>query len=355
MTMPSVSMRALLEAGVHFGHHSRRWNPQMKTYIFGVRNGIHIIDLQKSLPMMEQGLKVLRDVAAQGGRVLFVGTKRQARERVAEAAQKCGQYYVNQRWLGGMLTNWKTISHSINRLQEVEDILAQEETGLTKKELLQLERERDKLTASIGGIRGMGGLPDALFIIDTNKEDIAVAEAKKLGIPTVAIIDTNSDPYVVDHPIPGNDDAMRAIDLYCDLASSAILDGIQAELASSGTDIGADANPAQEDLPAEKGATEDKGEDKAEKASKDEPKRAAAKKAAAAKKGVEVHPEQGKATDAKAAETDKKEVEKEVQGPKTSQAKKKEVEGKSADAPAKAEDDKDANGDEEKKKAASAG
>lgn len=249
MTMPEPSMRDLLEAGVHFGHHSRRWNPKMKTYIFGVRNGIHIIDLQKSLPMMEESLRVLRDVAAKGGRILFVGTKRQARDKVAAAAQRCGQYYVNQRWLGGMMTNWTTLSKSISRLSEVEDILSGDTAGRTKKELLGLSREKEKLTNSIGGIRTMGGVPDALFIIDTNKEDIAIAEARKLGIPTIAIVDTNCDPSVVDYPIPGNDDAMRAIDLYCDLAAEAILDGIQEDLARSGKDMGADVNPVAEKLP----------------------------------------------------------------------------------------------------------
>lgn len=284
MTMPNLTMRQLLEAGVHFGHHSRRWNPKMKNYIFGVRNGIHIIDLQKSLPMFDQGLRFLRDVAAQGGRILFVGTKRQARDKIAQAATKCGQYYVNQRWLGGILTNWQTISHSINRLAEVEDILAQEETGLTKKELLQLERERDKLTASIGGIRGLGGLPDALFIIDTNKEDIAILEARKLGIPTVAVVDTNCDPDIVDYPMPGNDDAMRAVDLYCDLAAAAVLDGIQEELGKSGTDVGASEKPpVEEALETKKESAEGKSalekESKADKSAGKKPDKKADKKA----------------------------------------------------------------------------
>lgn len=309
MTMPNISMRQLLEAGVHFGHHSRRWNPKMKNYIFGVRNGIHIIDLQKSLPMFDQGLSVLRDVAAEGGRILFVGTKRQARDKVAEAAKKCGQYYVNQRWLGGMMTNWKTISHSINRLAEIEEILAQEETGLTKKELLQLSREQDKLESSIGGIRGMGGLPDALFIIDTNKEDIAVAEAKKLNIPTVAIIDTNSDPGVVDYPMPGNDDAMRAIDLYCDLAASAILDGIQAELAQSGKDLGAEVEPAAEELPESK---QDSTKQEADAAEKKAGKKAADKTSSSKKtdakdtEGKDEKKSETKADDAKAEESKEK-------------------------------------------------
>lgn len=336
MTMPNVSMRQLLEAGVHFGHHSRRWNPRMKDYIFGVRNGIHIIDLQKSLPMFDQGLRVLRDVAAEGGRILFVGTKRQARDKVAEAAKKCGQYYVNQRWLGGMMTNWQTISNSINRLAEIEEILGQEETGLTKKEMLQLSREQDKLESSIGGIRGMGGLPDALFIIDTNKEDIAVAEARKLNIPTVAIIDTNSDPNVVDYPMPGNDDAMRAIDLYCDLAASAILDGIQAELTRSGKDIGADVEPPSEELPESKSNSKNAGEKtEAKTAKKSDGKSASSKKS---------DTKETKAKDEKKPEDEKK-----------SDAKKSDAKAKDkTDDKEKKSDDSEANGDEQKK-AASAG
>jgi small subunit ribosomal protein S2 len=231
-------MRQLLEAGVHFGHHTRRWNPQMRPYIFGVRNGIHILDLQQSVPLMNNALKSLRDIVANGGRVLFVGTKRQAQEKVAESAKRCGQYYVNHRWLGGMMTNWKTISVSINRLREVEQTLSSPQ-GLTKKEVLMLTREREKLELSLGGIKEMGGQPDALFVIDVNKEDIAVTEANKLGIPVFAILDSNSSPKGVDYPIPGNDDALRAIELYCDLVADAILDGIQAEIGKSGKDAGA--------------------------------------------------------------------------------------------------------------------
>lgn len=238
MAMPTFTMRQLLEAGVHFGHHTRRWNPQMRPYIFGVRNGIHILDLQQTVPMMNTALKSLRDIVANGGRVLFVGTKRQAQEKVAESAKRCGQYYVNHRWLGGMMTNWKTISVSINRLRELEGILAKPE-GLTKKEVLMMTRERDKLELSLGGIKEMGGQPDALFIIDVNKEDIAVEEANKLGIPVFAILDSNSSPKGVHYPIPGNDDALRAIELYCDLVADSILDGIQAELGKSGKDVGA--------------------------------------------------------------------------------------------------------------------
>ncbi len=237
MAMPQFTMRQLLEAGVHFGHHTRRWNPQMRQYIFGVRNGIHILDLQQTVPLLNTSLKALRDIVAGGGRVLFVGTKRQAAEKVAEAAKRSGQYYVNHRWLGGMMTNWKTISVSINRLREVEQFLANPQ-GLTKKEQLMMSRERDKLELSLGGIKEMGGQPDALFIIDVNKEDIAVQEANKLGIPVFAILDSNSSPKGVDYPIPGNDDALRAIELYCDLAAEAILDGIQAELGRSGKDAG---------------------------------------------------------------------------------------------------------------------
>lgn len=238
MAMPSFTMRQLLEAGVHFGHHTRRWNPQMRQYIFGVRNGIHILDLQQTVPMMNTALKSIRDIVANGGRVLFVGTKRQAQDKVADTAKRCGQYYVNHRWLGGMMTNWKTISLSINRLREIEQTLGKPE-GLNKKEILLMTREREKLELSLGGIKEMGGQPDAMFIIDVNKDDIAVEEANKLGIPVFAILDSNSSPLGVDYPIPGNDDALRAIELYCDLVAEAILDGIQAEMGKSGKDAGA--------------------------------------------------------------------------------------------------------------------
>lgn len=277
MSMPKVDMRQLLEAGVHFGHHTRRWNPKMKKYIFGVRNGVHIIDLQQTVPMFDSALKVLRDVAASGGRVLFVGTKRQAQDKIKETAGKTGQYYVNHRWLGGMLTNWKTISKSINRLRELEEILGSGQVeGYTKKEQLMMTRERDKLELAIGGIKEMGGIPNVLFVIDSNKEDIAIAEANKLGIPVVSVIDTNSDPAGIDFPIPGNDDALRAIDLYCDLAAEAILDGLQAELAASGKDAGA-AEEVAEKLPA-------KEEKKADKKAKDADKKAAADDAEVVKK-----------------------------------------------------------------------
>jgi small subunit ribosomal protein S2 len=238
MALPEYSMRGLLEAGVHFGHHTRRWNPKMAPYIFGVRNGIHIIDLEQSVPLLRQGLEAIREVVAAGGRVLMVGTKRQAQDAIADAAKRCGQYYVNYRWLGGMLTNFKTISASIKRLREVEERVAAQETGLTKRELLELTRDHDKLERALGGIKDMGGLPDILFVIDTNKEAIAVAEANKLRIPVVAILDSNSTPDGIAYPIPGNDDAMRAIHLYCDLVAGSVLDGLQAELVASGIDIG---------------------------------------------------------------------------------------------------------------------
>ena len=238
MAMPTFTMRQLLEAGIHFGHTTRRWNPLMRPYIFGERNGIHIIDLEQTVPMLQRGLEAIREVAAGGGRVLFVGTKRQATEIVSAAAIRCGQYYVNHRWLGGMLTNWRTISNSIKRLRDIEEQLAVEDIGLTKKELLRLTAERDKLERALGGIKEMGSLPDILFVVDTNKEAIAVAEAQKLGIPVVAILDSNSDPRGITHPVPGNDDAMRAITLYCDLVADCVLDGLQAELLSAGVDIG---------------------------------------------------------------------------------------------------------------------
>ena len=251
MAVPTYSMRQLLEAGVHFGHHTRRWNPKMAPYIFGVRNGIHIIDLEQTEPMLHQGLQAIRDVVAGGGRVLLVGTKRQAQEPIAEAAKRCGQYYVNYRWLGGMLTNFKTISQSIKRLRELEERITQEQIGLTKRELLELTRDRDKLERALGGIKEMGGLPDILFVIDTNKEGIAVREANTLRVPVVAILDSNSSPDGIAYPIPGNDDAMRAIHLYCDLVSGSVLDGLQAELAASGVDIGARADLAERAIPEE--------------------------------------------------------------------------------------------------------
>ncbi len=239
MTFPTFTMRQLLEAGVHFGHVTRRWNPAMAPYIFGSRNGVHVVDLTQTVPMLHRALMVTRETVANNGRVLFVGTKRQAQEPVAQAASRCGQYFVNHRWLGGMLTNWRTISHSIKKLREIDARLGAEQSGLTKKELLQLNRERDKLERALGGIKDMGGLPDLIFVIDTNKEQLAIAEANKLGIPVVAVVDTNSSPAGVNYPIPGNDDASRAINLYCDLMVGAVLDGIRAEMHASGVDMGA--------------------------------------------------------------------------------------------------------------------
>ncbi|MEK9662421.1 MAG: 30S ribosomal protein S2 [Alphaproteobacteria bacterium] len=275
MAVPTFTMRQLLEAGVHFGHHTRRWNPKMEQYIFGVRNGIHIIDLQQTVPMLYAALNQIRDVAAGGGRVLFVGTKRAASEIVADCARKCGQHYVNHRWLGGMLTNWKTISESIRTLRELEEQLSSDASlGLTKRELLSLTRRRDKLELALGGIKEMGGRPDLLVIIDTNKEDIAVQEANKLGIPVIAVLDSNSDPRGIDLPIPGNDDAMRAIQLYCDLFAGAVIDGLQQELAASGTDIGAAEAPPAEAVevaaPAEAAVTEAQAEAAADTPSGDE-------------------------------------------------------------------------------------
>jgi small subunit ribosomal protein S2 len=249
MAVPTFTMRQLLEAGVHFGHNTRRWNPKMAPFIFGVRNGIHIIDLQQTVPMLYTALNAARSVASEGGRVLFVGTKRAASDIVAESARKCGQYYVNQRWLGGMLTNWKTISQSIKTLKDLEDQLSGEAlAGLTKKETLQLTRQRDKLEMALGGIKEMGGRPDLVVIIDTNKEDIAIKEAKKLGIPVVGVVDSNSNPSDIDMPIPGNDDAMRAIQLYCDLFAGAVIDGLQQDMVASGVDIGAAEAPPVEAL-----------------------------------------------------------------------------------------------------------
>lgn len=252
MAMPTFTMRQLLEAGVHFGHHTRRWNPKMSSYIFGARNGVHIIDLEQTVPLLHRSMQAVRDVVAGGGRVLFVGTKRAAQEQVAASAKRCGQYYVNHRWLGGMLTNWKTISQSIRRLKDMDEALSHGEgSGRTKKELLNMTRDRDKLERALGGIRDMGGLPDLLVIIDTNKESLAIQEANKLGIPVVAILDSNSDPDGITFPVPGNDDALRAIETYCELLSGAVLDGLQAEMSAAGIDVGAQEVAPDEVLPAE--------------------------------------------------------------------------------------------------------
>ncbi|WP_019995182.1 30S ribosomal protein S2 [Aureimonas ureilytica] len=239
MALPDYSMRQLLEAGVHFGHQTHRWNPKMAPYIFGARNNIHIIDLAQTVPLLHKALQSVSDTVSRGGRVLFVGTKRQASEIIADAANRSAQYYVNARWLGGMLTNWKTISNSIQRLRKLDELLSGEAQGFTKKERLNLQRERDKLDRALGGIKDMGGVPDMIFIIDTNKESIAIDEAKRLGIPVVAVVDSNCDPSRIDYPIPGNDDAARAISLYCDLIARAAVDGIARQQGSMGVDIGA--------------------------------------------------------------------------------------------------------------------
>ena len=231
MTMPSFTIRQLLESGVHFGHHTRRWNPKMTPYIFGVRNNIHIINLEETVPLLSQALSAIREVAASGGRILFVGTKKSCSDIIAESAKSCGQYYVNHRWLGGMMTNFSTVSNSIKRLKELDEKLDSEDiNALSKKEVLKMTRDRDKLNNSLGGIKEMGGLPDMLFVIDTIKDSIAISEAKTLNIPVVAVLDTNSNPDGIDYPIPGNDDALRAVTLYCNLVSESIIDGLQAEM-----------------------------------------------------------------------------------------------------------------------------
>ena len=250
MALPDFTMRQLLEAGVHFGHQTHRWNPKMESYIYGARNGIHVIDLAQTVPLLHQALVSVRDTIAAGGRMLLVGTKRQASEPVAEAARRCAQYYINSRWLGGTMTNWKTISNSIKRLRQLEGLLSAEAQGFTKRELLSLTRERDKLELALGGIKDMGGLPDLLFVIDTNKEAIAIKEANRLGIPVVAVLDTNSDPSGITYQIPGNDDAGRAISLYCDLVARAALEGISMSQQSLGRDLGESEEPqAAEVLP----------------------------------------------------------------------------------------------------------
>ena len=246
MALPEFTMRGLLEAGAHFGHQSHRWNPKMAPYIFGARNNIHIIDLAQTVPLLHQALKTVSDTVAKGGRVLFVGTKRQAQEQIADAAKRSAQYYINSRWLGGTLTNWKTISGSINRLRKLDEQLSAGASGVTKKERLLLTRERDKLERALGGIKDMGGTPDLIFVIDTNKEQLAIKEANRLKIPVVAVLDTNCDPDGVTHPIPGNDDAGRAIALYCDLVAKAAIDGISRSQGAMGVDVGAAEAPEPE-------------------------------------------------------------------------------------------------------------
>jgi len=251
MALPEFSLRQLLEAGVHFGHQTQRWNPRMGEYIYGDRNGIHILDLTQTVPLLDAALNVIRETVAKNGRILFVGTKRQAQRPIAEAAERCAQYYMNHRWLGGTLTNWKTVSQSIGRLKAIDEQMAEGAEGLTKKERLGIEREQTKLEASLGGIREMGGVPDLLFVIDVGKEDLAIAEAKKLGIPVVAVVDTNCSPDGIDYIIPGNDDAARAIALYCDLVARAALDGMSAQLGAAGVDVGELAERMEEEIPAE--------------------------------------------------------------------------------------------------------
>ncbi|PJE36763.1 30S ribosomal protein S2 [Pseudooceanicola lipolyticus] len=258
MALPEFTMRQLLEAGVHFGHQTQRWNPRMAPFIYGDRNGIHIMDLTQTVPMLDQALQAIRDTVAKGGRVLFVGTKRQASKPVADAAEKSAQYYINHRWLGGTLTNWKTVSQSINRLKAIDEQMDAGFEGLTKKERLGMERDQTKLQASLGGIREMGGTPDLLFVIDVKKEALAISEANKLGIPVVAVVDTNCSPDGVDYIIPGNDDAARAIALYCDLASRAALDGMSAQLGAAGIDVG-----AMEQAPVEEALAEETAEETA--------------------------------------------------------------------------------------------
>jgi small subunit ribosomal protein S2 len=259
MALPDFSMRQLLEAGVHFGHQTQRWNPRMGQYIYGDRNGIHILDLTQTFPMLDAALNVVRETVAKGGTILFVGTKRQAQKPIAEAAEKCAQYYMNYRWLGGTLTNWQTVSQSIKRLKDIDEKLAAGAGGMTKKERLGMERDQAKLQASLGGIREMGGRPDLLFVIDVNKEDLAILEAKKLGIPVVGVVDTNCSPDGVDYVIPGNDDAARAIALYCDLVSRAALDGMSAQMGAAGIDLG-----ALEEAPVEEAVAEDAADAPAE-------------------------------------------------------------------------------------------
>ena len=269
MAAPMFTLRQLMEAGVHFGHNTRRWNPKMAPFLFGARNGVHIIDLDQTRPLLYRALEAVTATVSKGGRILFVGTKRAASEKVAEAAQRCGQYYVNHRWPGGMLTNWKTISQSIKRMRDIESTMESDDLAkLSKKEALMMSRDHAKLMRTLNGIRDMGGLPDLIFVLDTNKEHLAVAEAKVLGIPVVAVIDSNSNPDNITFPVPGNDDALRAIDLYCDLLADAVLEGLQEEVTASGADVGAaeeapvetvvveEAAPAAEEAPAAAAAEE---------------------------------------------------------------------------------------------------
>ena len=305
MALPTFTMRQMLESGVHFGHVTRRWNPKMDEYIFGIRQGIHILDLQQTVPMMYRAMQAVGEIVAGGGRVLWVGTKRQASEPISEAAKRCGQYYVNHRWLGGMMTNWKTISNSIRRLKTLEEQLDEENeevVGLTKKELLKLIRERDKLDRSLGGIKDMGGLPDIVFVIDTNKEGIAVAEANKLGIPVVGVIDSNSDPKGIDYPIPGNDDSIRAINFYCDMIAGSVLSGIQTEMAASGADLGEQEVTPDEELPTKAAAEEVTVEESPAEESSPEAKEEASPEAKVEEVTVEQSPAEESSPEAKVEE-----------------------------------------------------
>jgi len=254
MATPVVTMQNLIEAGAHFGHQTHRWNPRMKPYIFGARNGIHILDLSQTVPLFARALEFISSTSAAGGKVLFVGTKRQAQGPIADAARASGQHFVNHRWLGGMLTNWKTISNSIKRLKALEEQLSGDTSGLTKKEVLNKTRERDKLELSLGGIRDMGGIPDVMFVIDANKEELAIKEANVLGIPVVAILDSNVSPDGIAFPVPANDDAARAIRLYCDAVAQAATRGGQQARASRGEDLGAAVEPTAEPVLVEEAA-----------------------------------------------------------------------------------------------------
>lgn len=325
MALPTFNMRQLLEAGVHFGHQAHRWNPKMAPFIFGARNNIHIIDLAQTVPMLHQALVTVSDTVAKGGRLLFVGTKRQAGDAIADAAKRSAQYFVNHRWLGGTLTNWKTISNSIKRLRALEDLLEGEGHGLTKKEMLRLTRERGKLERALGGIKDMGGVPDLLFVVDTNKESIAVAEARKLNIPVIAVVDTNCDPDGVSHPVPGNDDAGRAITLYCDLIARAAIDGIERAQGEAGIDVGASEEPAAEDLDAAEPAAAEKAAEAPTEAAEETPAEPAPSETAADKAEA---PAETPAEEAKAEEPPAEEAAKPEKAPEPKPAKAKEAKAK---------------------------
>lgn len=324
MALPQFTMRELIDAGVHFGHKTKRWNPKMGPFLYGVRNDIHIIDLQQTVPLLHQALTMVREVVSKNGRVLFVGTKFQAMEPIAEAAKRCGQYYINQRWLGGMLTNWQTIQASIKKLRKMEELLGQEKTGLTKKETLDMQRAYQKLEKSLGGIKEMGGLPDIIFIIDTNKEDLAVKEAATLNIPVIAILDSNSSPDGINYPVPGNDDATRAIRLYCRLISDAALDGLQQSVNKSGVDVGASAEvPAS--LHAVESASEASDETKDAAPAKGKGKKSSpvvVKKAVGKQKEAEVESEDAEAGEAEAKDAAPAKAKKEATKKTASKAKK---------------------------------